>query len=449
MIRQIKIDGFKSLSNFDIELNPGLNILVGPNGSGKSNIISFFEFLVFLVEMNISGAISSAGGAGAVLTKVGENRWKSDMDATIIGTIRIGNKEYVYYKYTFSILVLSGETAIYSTQRLQFKYRTVNSIDEKRIGQFDFDVEKTTTSNLQSKVKIRELNHERLRTFRFSKIGRSRSEHETRISQTLTEFLGPDESIFKGLSTSMTFGPDVRYIYRDIHSGNVYNIEPSRAIIPQDIAQKPGMHKDGSGLYSTLYAMKKAKNPQRNRWPRAYFPGSFQDNLLDNDTATIDDVFKYLKLTNEAIATIDVVNDPFDNQLQVKVGIKGKKRSCVLPLSVMSHGTVKWLCLITIILTNRSWFSIEEPENYIHPLMQCEVLSIMRSFATWGRFILLSTHSETLLNNAQPTEIILVSFGDGRTKAHRISNAEEISTEIINTGFGLGYYYIAGSLENE
>jgi recombinational DNA repair ATPase RecF len=45
MITKIQVNGFKSLSGFELKLKPGLNILVGPNGSGKTNIILFFEFL--------------------------------------------------------------------------------------------------------------------------------------------------------------------------------------------------------------------------------------------------------------------------------------------------------------------------------------------------------------------------------------------------------------------
>ena len=34
-ITSIHVDGFNTLSDFRLTLNPGLNILVGPNGSGK------------------------------------------------------------------------------------------------------------------------------------------------------------------------------------------------------------------------------------------------------------------------------------------------------------------------------------------------------------------------------------------------------------------------------
>ena len=46
MIEYIKIQGFKSIKNLEIELKP-INILIGANGSGKSNFISFFRLLYF------------------------------------------------------------------------------------------------------------------------------------------------------------------------------------------------------------------------------------------------------------------------------------------------------------------------------------------------------------------------------------------------------------------
>jgi predicted ATPase len=63
MITKIEVDGFKSLSGFELNLNSGLNILVGPNGSGKTNIVLFFEFLSKLTTNQVGNAVSSVGGA--------------------------------------------------------------------------------------------------------------------------------------------------------------------------------------------------------------------------------------------------------------------------------------------------------------------------------------------------------------------------------------------------
>lgn len=44
MLEYIKIEGFKSINNMELELKP-INVLIGSNGSGKSNFIAFFRMV--------------------------------------------------------------------------------------------------------------------------------------------------------------------------------------------------------------------------------------------------------------------------------------------------------------------------------------------------------------------------------------------------------------------
>src|SRR5690606_25906951 len=118
----------------------------------------------------------------------------------------------------------------------------------------------------------------------------------------------------------------------------------------------------------------------------------------------------------------------------------------------MSDGTIKWLTLITAILTSKTIFSIEEPENFLHPWMQAEIASIMRNHLEEKEnpaFVLMTTHSESLLNYAKPEEIITVDLWDGRSKARRLKNVAAIREEISNSGFGLGHFYFSNALTNE
>jgi predicted ATPase len=68
MIDYIKIAGFKSIRDIDLELQP-INILIGANGSGKSNFISFFDFLNKLYDIKLAEYISMKGGADKILHK--------------------------------------------------------------------------------------------------------------------------------------------------------------------------------------------------------------------------------------------------------------------------------------------------------------------------------------------------------------------------------------------
>ena len=155
---------------------------------------------------------------------------------------------------------------------------------------------------------------------------------------------------------------------------------------------------------------------------------------------------------NSSVHDIRVENDPFENQLRVRFLIKSGDYEASLPMSLMSDGTLKWLAVVTAALTAASVFCIEEPENYLHPEMQGQIVAILREILfreESKRFTLMTTHSETLLNHCRPDELIIVSMTDGRTEAKRSSNAADIADEIRRTGFGLGYYFVSDAIQDE
>lgn len=443
MIKYVQVSGFKSLSDFRMDLKSGLNILVGPNGSGKTNIISFFEFLGLMLNMNIADAINEAGGAGSIFRKLGENEYESSIQAKIVGTSRITSRNYLFYCYEFTLNIHeSGETIYYSRQRLRIKFRTVNSIDSRRIRSYDLDIEKNINKDLKSAVRLNACNVE-LAELLFSRRRKLQdAEIRERIKHYFSNYVSSDECIVNAVRLILRKSWDD--IIKDFSGGNIYNIEPSKTKTPDDSAKKPGLSKDGSGLYATLYAIKKRQELYRES-PILRF---IEDNVEIGDTS-LSDILSFTRLANEWIEDIEILNNPFDKQLQIRVNVLGDNRVTVLPLSAMSDGTVKWIALITIIMTNKTIFSIEEPENYLHPLMLREIMSIMRAYVYKERFVLISTHSETLINNASPDEIVVCNYKNGKTIAKRVSNAEALDREIRDTGFGLGYLYMSGSIEYE
>ncbi|SFD34481.1 AAA family ATPase [Flavobacterium phragmitis] len=65
MINKIKIEGYKSIKNLEIELNP-INVLIGSNGVGKSNFISFFKLINTIYEERLEN-FSIVEGADSLL----------------------------------------------------------------------------------------------------------------------------------------------------------------------------------------------------------------------------------------------------------------------------------------------------------------------------------------------------------------------------------------------
>ena len=450
MIVQIDVDGFRSLSNFSLRIRPGLNILVGPNGSGKTNIIAFFEFLANLINHGLADAVSRAGGAASVFAKSGENEFREDLKVTVWGVTTIPEYEKfkeqrVIYKYIFNIKISEDRDILYfSDQELYIarqsqvisypddKYRvkkwgfscSINNVSEDDPGKIHHFIDARSLKLYD--LRDRTLTSER--RYLLSHSLRYRSDRETTVLRTLD-----------------TYFAEMEFLLSDFRGGETLNVVPSLVKLPEDSAKVPGIQKNGTGLAATLYRMKSVRHPG---FPRRSLLARRRSAM---EIATYNNIINLAMTANDSITSIDVVNSPFDNRLQILCTIGEGEASCTLPLAAMSDGTVKWFTLVAAIHSATSIFAIEEPENFLHPHMQNEIVTLMRNHSEStgdSSFFIMSTHSETLLNAAEPQELVIVSMENGVTQAYRVRNAEEVVREINSTGFGLGYYYLAGVLSH-
>lgn len=446
MITRIEVNGFKSLTNFELDLQTGLNILVGPNGSGKTNIVLFFEFLSKLTTNQIGNAVSSVGGAGSIFKKIGPNEYEPNINFKIFGSKNISSSKTITYEYSATITTsFEKDNIYYSKQRIKYRLGTKfwkNPIEKAYSpDKWDFDLNVENSENTNN-VKILKINKRKVKPRFFNTTSSKNLEEE------IIDFVKNFNPSFKNLIACLfPFIDEVVFnIHSDLIGGETFNVVPSKVKEQEDAAATPGIKKDGSGLATTLYAMKKSKSAKGNI-PDIFFYLNRQEKTYEPET--LKKIVDYLKLANKTIANLDVDNDPFDNKLIVKIFIETGEYNAVLPLSAMSDGTIKWLALITAILTSKTIFSIEEPENFLHPWMQAEIANIMRNHISEKKeqsFVLMTTHSESLLNHSEPNEIVLVDLEKGKTTAKRINNIDLIKEEISNSGFGLGHFYFSDSL---
>jgi predicted ATPase len=432
MIRKIYIDGFKSFSKFNFTINEGLNILVGPNGAGKTNLIQFLEFFSNLHHDSLSEVLSKFGGIGSIFQKVDENEFKNKITLKISGDIK-KKKKKIFYQYSCSIYFSKKTNLLYfQKQKLEIKFGENSD--------WDLSIETKTKDSLKSDVIINKLDKRKFKS-RFSSKTKY-SEQEVGIKTWLSEKCHSNSII--ELLVRVYFD-NFFDILNDLYGGEIYNIIPSKVKESEDIAKYPQIKKDGSGLATTLYHLKNIKN-KKSKSGVSLFPFFNRRDILKNSPETFERIIKNVKLANMSIEGIDVINDAFDNQLNVKININSESGKIALPLSSMSDGTSKWISLITAILTSESIFSIEEPENYLHPWMQAQILAIIREISTKNnKFVFLTTHSESLLNAAKPEEVVIISMENGKTIAKRIENIKLLKEEISETGFGIGHYYNSGA----
>ncbi|MCK8496137.1 ATP-binding protein, partial [Spirosoma sp. RP8] len=313
---------------------------------------------------------------------------------------------------------------------------------------WDLDIEVFPKDIDKCNIEIKKFDRKKIK----SKISSFESLKESDFNKEIKEFILAQNPLYQSIARSIypVMGNYSFQIESDLKGGETFNIVPGKVRELEDSATPPGIKKDGSGLATTLYAMKKSRSTIVDNNTKFWY--MFEDNLRTYDPGTLIKIISYLKAANATITSLDVDNDPFNNKLRVQITVDSGGYKAVLPLSSMSDGTVKWLALITAILTSKTIFSIEEPENFLHPWMQAEITSIMRDHLQEKKadsLVLMTTHSESILNHAYPEEIIIVDLVEGKTKARRISNILAIKEEISNSGFGLGHFYFSNALVDE
>ncbi len=409
MITKIEIDGFKSLNNFELELKAGLNILIGPNGSGKTNIVLFFEFLSKLVKMPVNEAITEMGGFGFIFQKT-EKGYVDCIKVKIKGEIFEKNNRF--YTYSFELrLSNDSENVVYAHQELFLG---------NNIQNFRFTIpEEANNINIEQK-QSEGIEDDIIRTSK---------DWPKNVKKKVIE---KEKNIFQEDSIRVFLSDYFGTILNDLEGGEIFNIAPNRIREQENAVSSKGIQSDGYGLSKTLYEMKRGNGSLTH-----YNERNFQKTLA------------YLKIANTAISDLTIEKDEFNSKLVPKVYIKSGEQTSVLPLAFLSDGTLKWLTLVTAVLTSDSVFCIEEPENYLHPWMQAEMCTLMREHLATKiepSFILMTTHSETLLNAAKPEEVIVVDMKNGATCAHRVENPDLLREIISDSGFGLGHFYLTNSL---
>lgn len=452
MISHIEVSGFRSLEKFSLTLRPGVNILVGPNGAGKTNILAFFEFLRHLTFGSASQAVSMMGGANAIFRKTPVDDFYFDLDfncsAKIYGSVPLTTGIWLSYLYEFELsLATLLDSLTLNRQIFSARIRKKPNTGKPRDAEWEFNAShivniETGETSTSTKTKNTDF---------FSTI-------EPGMPLMLRRAKINDASVNADLAAAVEEGNSLvprvgrllsgieNKILADFRGGTIFNVVPSQAKIEEDITKSPRIERSGAGIYATLQIIEKLSQvgPRRSR-----LISQIPISLQRLQETSHDEIVALLKLASDSIQDYKVISDPFDNKLQVRITFKPDEagNSLILPLSSMSDGTVKWLALVLITLTSVSNFSVEEPENYLHPKMQQEFLRLLRSKTTEDTAALVSTHSETLLNSCSPEEVIVVSFNNGRTTATRPKNSKLLNQEISETGFGLGYYYVAGALE--
>jgi predicted ATPase len=454
------ITGFRSLLDFHISLRPGLNCLIGPNGSGKSNFIELLDFIYSLTSDSASMAVSEAGGVARVFSQ--ENMKKKSVPLNIsIQGISILNKEKdisqqeLFFRYHYNIelrfnkhesyLFIKDESLklgpLTETPELAFSSQWLGHIQVKRkVYKRDPGADIHVSRRLRADSIRNPLAYDyngRHRSRYADKGGSKRQKYRIGDEINLAgDFLfGPPDRSFFEIAPSFRY-PVFRAVVNSMTRGRSFHIDPAAARGPDDLSRPPYIARNGEGLAATLFAIQQMTRgvPVSNYY--------YSPRLTAN---TFNELIELSKIVLPSIKGIDVYPDMHTGKYVASIVLfNGLK----IPFNAVSDGTVKWLAMLVAIMTNATSYALEEPENFLHPKMQGLLVAFLRDHVDEENFeySVISSHSETLINNCRPSEIIIFSYDSGKTRARVIENADSLVSEINRTGFGLGYYYASNAI---
>jgi predicted ATPase len=145
--------------------------------------------------------------------------------------------------------------------------------------------------------------------------------------------------------------------------------------------------------------------------------------LQQNDTR--EEIYDWLNLFVPAFSKVDVKSNELSDTDALEFYERGFERP--FGKKLISDGTYNILCLLTAIYQSDEpqFLCIEEPENGLNPYVVKELVGFFREQCKEkGHYIWLNTHSQTLVNQLKPEEIIVVNKEDGNTVAKQFQGKD-------------------------
>jgi predicted ATPase len=397
VITRLHIQGYKSLRNIELCGLAKLVLLFGPNASGKSNLLDAIDLLGHLVrEDSIGEAFRRHRG----------NRGQKPVP---IGWFFHGLSESDQPREMVFEVDLELHRPIQDDLNRALEERERRE-DLKR------PYTKVTQSRLRYRVVVEYRPAHRtllVKEESLVALGRSRQplgsfkpfiRHDAATNSALVKLERQSRPRTFGLPRDRTLLSEVKdYVNhphliaasRELSSLRVYYVEPARARAQvNDIeARDPGSH--GESLAS-FYHWLHRKSPIR------------YENLQHNLARLV-----------TGLEGVEVREDA-DHFLELWVR---ERNGGEFPVSLVSEGTLRLLCLLGIAATPEgpAVVGYEEPENGVHPARLREMLALLKNSSSRedGPQFFLTTHSPEVMNNLETELFFHCTRGNGETVVTR------------------------------
>jgi predicted ATPase len=143
--------------------------------------------------------------------------------------------------------------------------------------------------------------------------------------------------------------------------------------------------------------------------------------ILENNN-TKEDIIEWLQIFIPEFEKIEIHTSALSGKNELAIFEKTIKQP--LTKNLISDGTYNILALLTAIFQsdNPQFICIEEPENGLNPFVVKKLVGLFREACeTKGHYIWINTHSQTLVNQLTPEELILVNKKEGATTIKQLN----------------------------
>jgi len=400
MIRHIRIDGYKSLHNFEVELNP-LSVIFGPNAAGKSN---FLDAMQLLSRITSSKTIKNAFDPPYRGRPIESFSFPEDGIEGIISQDNVSFTMSVDVELSENIIYKVNSEIVGMRKGLETKAGKVkkdNFIQEK-ILRYDLEVEFMPKQGYlrvkNEKICALKQNMKEEKKGRKAFLEKSGNRLSLRIEgQAHPTFydIGLDHTILS-MPLYPPHYPHITALKREMENWQFFYFEPRermRAANPTKEVIHIGMM--GEELAAYLHTL---KNKDEERFKA---------------------IERALHCIIPAIDHVETIIDTKTGEVELSVIENGVK----IPSRILSEGTLRVLGLLSISggLDSPSVICFEEPENGIHPRRIGMIAKYLINSAENKSQIIVTTHSPILPDLIDNTSLYVCRKKEGKTEIKKFT----------------------------
>ncbi len=388
MITYIKINGFKSLVDFEMEFSP-FTVIAGLNASGKSNLFDAFKLLSSLATSdNIKKAFGEQRGElSELFTQYNETDYADEMSFEV---------EMLVNK---TVSDAWGNTATLKYTRLRYELKIRRITNSLELQDLNVVSEKLENLKHADDIWLKRIDKNKVEEWRpkVDKGKRGTPYIMTETEQNVPTVLVPQDGVQGGSKRRFPLINATRTVLSSFDTIDFPHVLAAKEemkswkflqLNPEDLRQPTKKE------YGSDYISESGKN----------LAGAFF-RLKSTDTFVTSEISARLQKFIPSFIIADVIDDKENKQYLIKLKDTDKKE---YTSRVLSEGTLRILalCIIEADIKHNGLLCFEEPENGIHPHRIGAMTELLNDLSTdfknteyHLRQVIVNTHSPVFIGN--------------------------------------------------